>query len=263
MSAATLQLIILPAGVIAILFALYLARDVLRARHRHAGDAGRRRDDLRGRGRLHPPPVHDDRDPRGRRRGRDRRRHRARRDARPSPTPQVYGVDLGWRTGDRLPRRRRLLDGVRDHRHVHRRPVERPDGLGRPAQPRRGGPGRDARRRRLGLPRRRPVAPRRVPASSPPSAAFGRSPRPRRRSSSSASASAPPSSRCSPSSAAASTRRPPTSARTSSARSRRASPRTTRATRPSSRTSSATTSATAPAAARTCSSRPPPRTSAR
>ena len=40
------------------------------------------------------------------------------------------------------------------------------------------------------------------------------------------------SSRCSPRWAAASTRRPPTSAPTSSARSRRASPRTTRATRP-------------------------------
>ena len=90
-----------------------------------------------------------------------------------------------------------------------------------------------------------------------------RQPGRQRRSSSSASASAPRSSPSSPSSAAASTPRPPTSARTSSARSRRASPRTTRATRASSRTSSATTSATAPAEAPTCSSPPPPRTSAR
>ena len=66
----------------------------------------------------------------------------------------------------RVPRRRGLLDGVRDHRHVHQRQVERPDGGGRAAQPRRGGPGRDARRRRLRLPRRRPVAARRVRASS-------------------------------------------------------------------------------------------------
>ena len=69
--------------------------------------------------------------------------------------------------------------------------------------------------------------------------------------------------RCSPSSAAVSTPRPPTSAPTSSARSRPVSPRTTRATRPWSPTSSVTTSATAPAVAPTCSSRPPPRTSAR
>ena len=66
----------------------------------------------------------------------------------------------------------------------------------------------------------------------------------------------------SPSSAAVSTPRPPTSAPTSSARSRPASPRTTRATPPSSPTSSATTSATAPAVAPTSSSPPPPRTSA-
>ena len=82
MTAATLQLIILPAGIIAVLFAIYLARDVLSRDTGHPGDAGRRRHDLRGRGRLHPAPVHDDRRPRRRRRGDHRRRHRARRDAR-------------------------------------------------------------------------------------------------------------------------------------------------------------------------------------
>ncbi len=90
-----------------------------------------------------------------------------------------------------------------------------------------------------------------------------RAPSPKRRSSSSGSGSAPRSSRSSPSSAVASTPRPPTSGPTSSARSRRASPRTIPATRASSPTSSATTSATAPAVAPTSSSRPPPRTSAR
>ena len=178
--------------------------------------------------------------------------------------PKLAGLPIGVMTGHRLPRRRRVLDGVGDHRHARRRQGQRPDGIGGAPQPRRGGPGRDARRGRLGLPRRRPVAPRRVGhlhRSTRPSSA--RSPSPRRRSSSSASASAPRSSRSSPSSAAASTPRPPTSAPTSSARSRRASPRTTPATRASSPTSSATTSATAPAVARTCSNRPPPRTSAR
>ncbi len=57
--------------------------------------------------------------------------------------------------------------------------------------------------------------------------------------------------------AAASSPRPPTSARTSWARSRRASPRMTPATRPRSPTTSATTSATAPAWRPTCS-RPTP-----
>ena len=81
MDAKTLELIILPAGLIAILFALYLARDVLR---RDSGTqamqdvAGH---DLRRRGRVHPAPVLDDRDPRRRRRGGHRRRHHARRDA--------------------------------------------------------------------------------------------------------------------------------------------------------------------------------------
>jgi hypothetical protein len=76
-------------------------------------------------------------------------------------------------------------------------------------------------------------------------------------------ASAPRRSRSSRASAAASTPRRPTSAPTWSARSRRASPRTTRATRPPSPTTSATTSATSPAWAPTCSSPTSARSSAR
>ena len=102
-------------------------------------------------------------DPRGRRRGRHRRRHRASSRPRTSPTYRSSsGLPIGGHDGHRLPRRRRLLDGLRDHRHVHQRQGQRPHGSGGPAQPRRGGPGRDARRRRLRLPRRRPVAARRV-----------------------------------------------------------------------------------------------------
>ena len=69
----------------------------------------------------------------------------------------------------------------------------------------------------------------------------------RARSCSRASASAAPCWPCSCASAAASSPRPPTSAPTWSARSRRASPRTTRATPPPSPTTWATTSVTAPA----------------
>ena len=184
-------------------------------------------------------------------------------------TPDVADVpDLGRppdRDHDRgrLPRRRGLLDGVGHHRHVHQRALERAHRRRRPAQPGRGRPGRHARRRRLRLPGGRPLAARRVGhLHRLRDAHRRRDGRRRRRSSSSASASAPASSPSSPSSAAGSTPRPPTSAPTWSARSRRASRRTTRATRPSSPTSSATTSATAPAVAPTCSSRPPPRTSA-
>ena len=75
-----------------------------------------------------------------------------------------------------------------------------------------------------------------------------------RRASWRASASARPCWRCSCVSAAASTPRPPTSARTWSARSSRASPRTTRGTPPRSPTTWATTWATARAWRRTCSS---------
>ncbi len=147
MDASTLQLIILPAGIIAILFALYLARDVL---SRDTGTQAMR-------------DVHDtiyegavafirrqyttiailavvgavligivigaDRDRRGRRRA------------------EAGGDPDRGHDRDRLPGRRHLLDGVGDHRHVRRRQGQRPDGVGRPPEPRRGGPGRDARRR--------------------------------------------------------------------------------------------------------------------
>ena len=147
------------------------------ARHRDEGDGRRRRDDLRGRGRLHPAPVHDDRHPRRRRRGRDRRRHHASSRRRTSPTPTIFGLDLGWRTGLAflVGAACSMASGIIGM-YISVK-VERPDGRGRPAQPRRGGPGRDARRRRLGLPRRRPVAARRLRhlhASSAASAAARR-----------------------------------------------------------------------------------------
>ena len=69
------------------------------ARHGHAGDAGRRRHDLRGRGRLHPAPVHDDRHPRRRRRGRDRRSSSPSSRRKDVADTDVFGLDLGWRTG--------------------------------------------------------------------------------------------------------------------------------------------------------------------
>ncbi len=132
------------------------------ARHRDEGDGGRRSDDLRGRRRLHPAPVRDDRRPRPPRRGRDRARHLLLRDR----GGRRHG---GLRAGARHPDRDRvpggggLLDGLGDHRHVRRREGERPDGCRGPPQPRRGRPGRDARRGRLRLPRGLPVAPRRLP----------------------------------------------------------------------------------------------------
>ncbi len=49
----------------------------------------------------------------------------------------------------RLPRRRRLLDGQRHHRHVHQRSLERAHRGRGAAQPRRGRPGRHARWRRV------------------------------------------------------------------------------------------------------------------
>ena len=129
--------------------------------YRDQGDAGRRRDDLRGRGRLHPAPVHDDRRPRRRRSRRHRRRHQLLRD-REGRGHEDLRARSRLADGPGVPRRGRLLDGLGHHRHVHQREVERAHGGRRPAQPRRGGPGRDARRRRFGLPRRRPVAPRRL-----------------------------------------------------------------------------------------------------
>ena len=232
MDASTLQLIIPVAGV-----DRRPVRPLPRprragARQGHPGDAGRRRHDLRGRGRIHPAPVHDDRHPRRRRRGRHRRGHHPRSRRKEVADTDVFGLDLGWRTGIAflVGAACSMASGIIGmYISVQ---VERPDGRRGAAQPRRGGPGRDARRRRLRLPRRRPVAARRLRHLRRLRRPVRRPGRPTtRRSSSSASASAPRSSRSSPSSAAASTPRPPTSARTSSARSRRASPRTIRATR--------------------------------
>ena len=51
------------AGIAAIAFALYLAWDVLSRDTGTPAMQDDRRHDLRGRGRLHPAPVHDDRPP--------------------------------------------------------------------------------------------------------------------------------------------------------------------------------------------------------
>ena len=82
MDASPLQLIILPAGIIAILFAIYLARDVL---SRDTGTAAMQ--DVAGT--IYEGATAFIRrqyttigDPRRRRRGRHRRRHRHRRDGR-------------------------------------------------------------------------------------------------------------------------------------------------------------------------------------
>ena len=162
MDASSLQLIILPAGIIAILFALYLARDVL---SRDTGTQAMQ--DVAGTiyegatafirrqyttivilavvgavvigvviGIVETAEVAD--------------------------VPKLAGLPIGVLTGHRLPHRRRVLDGVGDHRHARRRQGQRPDGVGGSPQPRRGGPGGDARWRRLRVPRRRPVAPGRV-----------------------------------------------------------------------------------------------------
>ena len=99
MDASTLQLIILLAGLVAVLFALYLARDVLSRDTGHPGDAGRRRHHPRGRGRLHPASVHDDRHP---------RRSSARSilgavialvETEEVAETDIFGLDLGIRTG--------------------------------------------------------------------------------------------------------------------------------------------------------------------
>ena len=162
MDASTLQLIILPAGLIAVLFAIYLARDVL------ARDTGtpemqavagtifegavafiRRQyttifllavvgSILIGAliAWVETPEVAD--------------------------VPSMAGAADRDHDRRRLLRRRPVLDGLGHHRHVRRGPGQRAHRVGRAAQPRRGGPGRDARWGRLRLPRRRPVAPRRV-----------------------------------------------------------------------------------------------------
>ena len=76
--------------------------------------------------------------------------------------PSLAGLPIALMTAVRLPGRRRVLDGLGHHRHVHQRQVERPHRGRGAAQPGRGGPGRDARRRRLRLPRRRASPARRV-----------------------------------------------------------------------------------------------------
>ena len=63
--------------------------------------------------------------------------------------PDLAGLPIGIMTGFAFLVGARVLDGVGHHRHVHQRQGQRPHGVGRPAQPRRGGPGRDARRGRL------------------------------------------------------------------------------------------------------------------
>ena len=265
MDASTLQLIILPAGIIAILFAIYLARDVL------ARDTGTQAmQDVAGT--IYEGAVAFIRrqyttigDPRRGRRGRHRRRHRASSRRPTSPTCRIlpdcrsgFLTGFAFLVGAACSMASGIIGmfiavkaNVRTASAARRSLVEAVQVAMR------GGAV-------SGLPRRRPVAARRVGHLHRLFDLRRRSdPSPRRRSSSSASASGRRSWRSSRSSAAASTPRPPTSAPTSSARSRRASPRTTPATRASSRTSSATTSATAPAVAPTSSNRPPPRTSAR
>ena len=136
MDPSSLQAIIPVAGIAAILFALYLARDLISRDQGTQAMQDVAATIYRGRGGLHPPPVHDDRHPRHRRRGGHRNRHchrgRARR----------RGHRRQWRPArdlhrHRLPGRRRLLDGVGLHRHVHRRQGEPAHGRGRAAQPRR------------------------------------------------------------------------------------------------------------------------------
>ena len=179
------------AGIAAVLFALYLARDVM------SRDTGTPRwspsATRSGRGGcLRPSPVHDHRDPR--------------------PGRSVIGVGIigvAEADADRrclirlpigdmvVPRRRGMLDGVRDHRHVRQRALERPHPPRR-GRTRRSRPGRDARRGRVRLPGRGALAARRVgplPSTRPSSPT---SPWPRRRSSSSGSASARASSPSSP-----------------------------------------------------------------
>ena len=91
-----------------------------------------------------------------------RRRHRARRDPEVADVPSLAGVPIGILTaiaflvGAGCSMASGII-GMYDQRRV-----ERPHRVRGAAQPRRGGPGRDARRRRLGLPRRRPVAARRL-----------------------------------------------------------------------------------------------------
>ena len=243
-------------GIVAILFAAWLAKDVMSRDTGHPGDAGHLRAHLHGRHGLSQPPVSTIAQARDR--GRDRH-GRPCRDLRERPRA-ARGIitSLAFLVGA-------LLSGISGfigmyvavrQQHPHRR--------GGPRSPGRGADGRPARRRGLRLPGRRARSARRQQRllarllfARPDDRRRGNAVLDRR-----LRASAPASSPSSPSSAAASTPKRPTSAPIWSARSRPASRRTTRATRPSSPTSSATTSATARAAAPTSSSRPPPRSSA-
>ena len=128
MDPSALQWIIPIAGVAAILFALYLARDVLsrdtgdrrpcrtsptpsaKARTRSSGGSTRRSPSWRSCGAViigivialvETKDVAD--------------------------VPALAGLPIGLLTGIRVPRRRGLLDALGHHRHVHQRPLERPD----------------------------------------------------------------------------------------------------------------------------------------
>ena len=131
-------------------------------RHRHGGDAGHRRDDPRGRGRLHPSPVPDHRacSPSAARWSSASSSPSSR--ARDVADTSIFGFDLGMAHRHRVPGRCGVLDGVRHHRHVHQREGEPAHGRGRAAQPGARGAGRHARRRRLRLPGRRAQPARRV-----------------------------------------------------------------------------------------------------
>ena len=76
--------------------------------------------------------------------------------------PSLAGLNIGAMTGVAFLVGAGCSMALGHHRHDHQRAVQRPHRGRRPPQPRRGGPGRHARRRGVGLPRRRPLAARRV-----------------------------------------------------------------------------------------------------
>ena len=82
----------------------------------------------------------------------------------------IFGLDLGWRTGLAFLVGAACSMASGHHRHVHQRQGERPNRGGRPAEPRRGGPGRDARRGRLRASSSSPCRCSASTASSPSSA---------------------------------------------------------------------------------------------
>ena len=219
------------AGLAAVAFALYLARDVLRSRHR-AREAMQESRARSSRARLpSSAPVHDHRPAGPGRRGDHRPRHRPGRDARRWRTPASSALRLGIMTGVAflVGAACSMASGIIGMyisvqvERAHRRRRPRAAWCEAVQVAMRGGAvsgflvvalsllGVWAHLRRLRglhrLPNEAPVPDRR------------------------ASASAPASWPSSPSSAAGSTPRPPTWAPTWSARSRPASPRTTRATR--------------------------------